>query len=72
MKQYKVNTEEIDINGKQHYIDAFAYAVSTQMAVQLDNFFMAHINKKPWYIPKFIYDWLIKKLFVITKFKVLK
>jgi len=62
----------IDIKpNKYHsdFVDAFAYMISAEMAKQLDGWITLHIAPKPKWIPKFIYDWLIGKLFVINKFR---
>lgn len=51
------------------WIDSLVYMMSAEMAKEIDGWISLHIVKKPWWIPQFIYLWLISKLFVINKFK---
>ncbi len=70
MKLQIIETDFVDISRKTHMIDAFMYGVSCEMARQLDEWVLLHIAPKPKWIPLFMYHWLIKKLFIIKRFKI--
>jgi cystathionine beta-lyase/cystathionine gamma-synthase len=55
---------------KKDGIDAMIYMISIRKAnTIMDNFIACHINKKPKYMPKFIYKYLLKRLFVLDEFR---
>jgi hypothetical protein len=63
-------TDFVHYSRENHMIDAMMYGISCEMAKQLDDWVLLHIAPKPKWIPLFIYHWLIKKLFIIKRFKI--
>lgn len=70
MKLKITDSDYLDMYGKSHMIDAMMYGISVEMAKQLDEWVLLHIAPKPKWIPLFIYHWLIKKLFIVKRFKI--
>lgn len=59
----KALMETDDILGK--HADAIAFA----RAKLIDGYCQIYIKKKPWFVPKFLYRWIIKKTVVLAFFK---
>jgi len=50
-------------------IDSRAYMFACQEAKFRDEYLLLYIKKKPYWLPNFIYEWLLSKLFVLAYFK---
>lgn len=60
---FETNPEHSDI------VDAFAYMIASQEAQLLNSYYLIYIKNKPKYMPRFVYNWFIKKLVNVTQFK---
>ena len=65
IEQYLIETD------KKHsdFVDAIAYAIAGRMIKMRDEYLLLYVKSKPWFIPEFIYKWILKKLLVIAEFK---
>lgn len=54
-----------------HYADALRYSlIATHEAKVYDGYILLHIRQKPRLIPSFIWNFILKQLLVINRFKV--
>lgn len=51
-----------------HYVDAMAYYVAAQFAKLQDDYFFLHVKPAPWWMPAFVWKWLVGKMLVMTRF----
>jgi hypothetical protein len=52
-----------------HLVDAFAYAFAAQIAKLHNDYLLLHIKPRPWWVPKFIFNWFIGKIVRLDIFK---
>ena len=52
-----------------HMVDSFAYAIAAKEAKRLDDYVLAYVTKKPWWMPDALYRFIISKVLVLVHFK---
>jgi hypothetical protein len=52
-----------------HIVDSFAYMVAGMEVVLLNEYCVAHVRRKPWWMPEFVYRWLVSQLLVLSRFR---
>jgi len=64
-------TSRLKDTDKKHsdFIDAYAYMIAAQEADLLNKYVLLHIKKKPWFLPKKLYDWILSKILVLSTFQ---
>ncbi len=50
-------------------VDSLAYAVAAQQAKLSYEYILMHINKKPAWMPKFIFEWIVSRMFTMNHFR---
>ena len=50
-------------------VDAMAYAWADHVFKMKNEYVLMYIKKRPWYIPEFLYKWVIGKVLVRASFK---
>lgn len=52
------------------FVDSFAYLIAAQEAKLRDDYILLYVKKKPWYLPKSLYEWILRKVLVLANFKI--
>jgi hypothetical protein len=52
-----------------HIVDSIAYMVAGQEVELLNEYCVAHIERKPWWMPDLVYRWLVSQFFVLSRFR---
>lgn len=65
IKNYLVETD----SRHSDMIDAYCYAFAAQEFKAREEYILMYIKKKPYYIPEFVYKWILGKLFVLAEFR---
>lgn len=65
MKNYEEEITEQQLN----YLKNVSEMRSIALIKQTNEYVCLHVNKKPKWIPKFMYYWIMKKLLNLTYFK---
>jgi hypothetical protein len=50
-------------------VDAMAYAVAAQIAYLQNEYVLMHIKPCPWWMPNFVYRWLLSKFIYLRMFR---
>lgn len=53
---------------EQKKIERLIEDVATEQAYKIDAYIKLHIKPKPKYLPKFIWQWILKRLLVLHEF----
>lgn len=67
---FKIENRLIDTDSRHSdMVVSIAYMIASQYAKLHEDYVLLHISKKPWYIPEFVFKWVLKKVLVINRFK---
>jgi hypothetical protein len=50
-------------------VDSFAYMIAGMEAELIDRYCLMHVKQRPWWLPDFMYKWLLGQLLVLSYFK---
>lgn len=67
MNELKYYLKETD-SRHSDMVDAFAYRIAAEMAKIHNDYFLIHIKKCPWWLPEFVYKWILSKVLELSRF----
>lgn len=65
---YKFKVIEDTDKTPNQLIDDYVYLKAKEEAEIIDAYLLLHIKQRPWYIPEFIYKFILKKILVMNRF----
>lgn len=67
--QLKENLRSTDSRHHDDLIDSMAYMVAGLEARMRNEYCLMYVNARPWWLPDFIYKWILKKVLVMANFR---